>query len=357
MKNKTKILLFLGCIPSFVIFTALLVLSVRYIRTQSMTYEDFIETVGECAQLYDTEVIINTRADDVTADESFPLLVTKEIANTAAKQYFARLLPIYALAFLISVIFPFVLIRILTKPYNDLYHQMQELEVSSQRQAKAERESAWRTMARQIAHEINNPLTPMKLTIQQLQRVKGSERFDALFDRSAPMLVEQIDNLSRIASSFSAFVQMPQVEGAVTDVAAKLTDAIALCRNNDAHIPIRYIGLEKGVEAYADRNQIGQVFTNLMNNAIQVLQDKPNGDILVVLKQLEHEIEISISDNGPGIQDDLQDKIFTPYFTTKKTGTGLGLVISKNIVECTGGRICFQTSKNGTTFFVYLKKK
>ena len=142
-------------------------------------------------------------------------------------------------------------------------------------------------------------------------------------------------------------------------------------RNNPSEIPIRYIGPEKGIMAIADADQITQVFTNIVKNAIQAMQGRPNSDIIIILKsQIKNNaivsnilqnstakwIEISISDNGPGIALEAREKVFVPNFTTKNTGAGLGLPISKNIVEGSGGKITFQTSETGTTFYIYLKK-
>ena len=254
----------------------------------------------------------------------------------------------------------------------DHYNQMMDaLAESTKRLARSEREMAWRTMARQVAHEINNPLTPMKLTLQQLQRTKGTDRFDAAFDRSTQLLIEQIDNLSHIAKSFSSFAKMPEVNPTTVDVAAKLYGFITLMSNNSSDIPIRYIGPDYGVMAIADADQITQVFTNIVKNAMQAMQGRPNSDIIIILKsqiinqtaQIESIresslpwVEISISDNGPGIDPEARDKVFVPNFTTKNTGAGLGLPISKNIIEGSGGKITFQTSDTGTTFYIYLKK-
>lgn len=244
----------------------------------------------------------------------------------------------------------------LVERYNAMVDQMEE---SAARLAKAEREGAWRTMARQIAHEIKNPLTPMKLTIQQLRRLKDTDRFDAYFDKATPMLIEQIDNLSRIASSFSTFAKQPEVSVSEVDVAQKLTNVITLIRNNPSAVPVRYYGQDHGVYVWTDAEQISQVFTNILRNALQAMEGQTGGDIIVGLRDTpDHEqVVISFSDIGPGIPADIRDRIFMPNFTTKNTGMGLGLAISKNIVEGSGGKICFETSEKGTTFFVYLRKK
>ena len=167
---------------------------------------------------------------------------------------------------------------------------------------------------------------------------------------------QQIDSLSRIASSFSSFAKLPEVAPAQVDIAAKLYQVITLFRNNSEHVPIRYVGAEQGVMGIADGEQIGQVFNNLLKNALQAISGRKNGDIIVMLKELPEELEISISDNGGGIPEDVQEKVFMPNFTTKSTGAGLGLAISKNIVEAGGGTISFTTTKKGTTFYVRIRK-
>ena len=182
------------------------------------------------------------------------------------------------------------------------------------------------------------------------------------------MLIGQVDNLSRIASSFSSFAKQPTVEPSEVDVAQKLSAMIMLCANNPQKVSIRYFGPESGVMARADKEQISQAFNNIIRNAIQAVgglvfdgepeYKAPKGDIIVVLKNdpKQKEIEISISDNGPGIPEDIQEKIFLPNFTTKSNGAGLGLAITKHIVEGGDGRITFTTSPKGTTFYIYLKR-
>ena len=318
-----------------------------------------------------------------------PSYISSDRIRAELDDFMARVLPYYLLIMLISVMLAFALSRTITRPltilfdklmnlkigrrnahldYNkkdeigqlvERYNEMvDELDESAERLARSEREGAWRTMARQIAHEINNPLTPMKLSIQQMQRLKksGDPRFDSFFDHSTDMLTQQIDSLSRIASSFSSFAKLPEVAPAQVDIAAKLYQVITLFRNNSEHVPIRYVGAEQGVMGIADGEQIGQVFNNLLKNALQAISGRKNGDIIVMLKELPEELEISISDNGGGIPEDVQEKVFMPNFTTKSTGAGLGLAISKNIVEAGGGTISFTTTKKGTTFYVRIRK-
>ncbi len=319
---------------------------------------------------------------------SAPLFISADEVNAQADAFLAKLFPPTLGLILLSFLLSMALSRGLTQPLSSLADKMkqfrighknnrlhyahndevgqlvvrynelvEQLEQSAEQLAKSEREGAWRTMARQIAHEINNSLTPMKLTIQQLQRTKqmGDERFDSYFKHSTKLLIEQIDNLSHIAQSFSSFAKLPEVVTTEVDVAQKLTSVIELCRNNSSSVPIRYIGADRSVTAMADSEQIGRVFTNLIKNAIQAVENHKDGDIIIMLKKLPTMVEISISDNGSGIPEDIQDKVFRPNFTTKSTGMGLGLAISKNIVEGSGGKISFKTSPKGTTFYVHLQ--
>lgn len=234
-----------------------------------------------------------------------------------------------------------------------------ELEESAKLLAISERESAWKSMARQVAHEINNPLTPMKLSIQQLQRTKqmNDNRFDAYFEKSTVMLIEQIDNLSRIAGTFSDFARMPEANFERVDIAAKIYSVYQLFANNNEHIHMEYEGPEKNIFVYADPEQLVQVFNNLIKNAIQAIPSERDGDVRISLIELDKQVSVTISDNGTGIDTEIHDKLFEPNFTTKSTGMGLGLAIAKNIIELSGGTIIFNTVLNkGTSFMVALPK-
>lgn len=329
-----------------------------------------------------------------------PSFISESEMNMYIGNFVSRLLPVYVVLLLLCIIVVWIVSRMVAYPLSALSDQMMNyhlgdagfhvsyryhdevgsliqhynemldaLAESTDRLARSEREGAWRTMARQVAHEINNSLTPMKLTLQQLQRSKGSERFDSAFDRSTSLLIEQIDNMSNIASSFSSFAKMPEVQVQVVDIAKKMYDYITLLRNQSDVIPIRYIGPEQGVAVMTDGSQVTQVFVNIVRNAVQAMEGRENSDIIIIMKDVPKEqcaakglsskdrwVEISISDNGPGIPEEVRDKVFVPNFTTKNTGAGLGLAISRNIVEGCGGKISFLTSEKGTTFFVYLRK-
>ena len=243
-------------------------------------------------------------------------------------------------------------IGLLVNEYNRMVDQ---LTASAQQLAQSERESAWRDMARQIAHEIKNPLTPMKLTIQQLQRIKanGGEQFDEYFTKASHTLIEQIDSLSLIASEFSHFARIPVAKPTIVDLNAKLMSEVELFRNNYENIEIDYHTNAPQVSIFADGEQLTQVFNNLLKNAIQSVPSTRHGIIRVDLKVENAWVSVSVADNGCGIDDAVAERLFVPNFTTKSSGMGLGLCIVKNIVQMANGSITFTTKPNeGTTFIV-----
>ncbi len=243
----------------------------------------------------------------------------------------------------------------LVKEYNRM---VEELTRSAEQLAVNQRKLAWREMARQIAHEIKNPLTPMKLNLQLLQRAKasGSEDFDAILHKTANSIIEQIDNLSRIATEFSNFAKMPEALPEKINVLEPLQDAVQLFKNSThAHIHL-HVNTHEQSWIYADRKQLLQVFNNLIKNAIQAIPHNQKGKVDVVLDDGPETVTVSIKDNGKGMDETIQDRLFEPSFTTKSSGMGLGLSIVKNIVLLANGKIWFTTGQAGTTFFVELPK-
>lgn len=231
-----------------------------------------------------------------------------------------------------------------------------ELEKSAGLLAQSERESAWRTMARQIAHEINNPLTPMKLTIQQLQRSKDMDQdhFNKYFEKSTQTLIDEINHLSNIAGSFSQFARLPESRMARIDAASRLRTICGLFNNDEERVDIVCDANEE-IWVWADPDQLGQVFTNLIKNAVQAIPSERKGLVEAMIRQGEKDVEIHIMDNGKGIDPENREKLFVPNFTTKSTGMGLGLAIVKNIVELSGGTIDFTSSPDsGTDFEIHL---
>jgi two-component system nitrogen regulation sensor histidine kinase NtrY len=241
----------------------------------------------------------------------------------------------------------------LIKEYNKMVKKLDE---SAQALAKSEREGAWREMARQVAHEIKNPLTPMKLSIQYLERAIQDKHpnVEALSEKVSATLVEQIDQLAKIASDFSQFANIGNVKVEVFDVNEVLELLIHLYSAN-TKMNIVYNHPVKPAIISADRTQINRLFTNLFQNAIEASDGKPS--VLIVINQETdaNKLLINITDEGCGIPAEMHEKIFTPNFTTKTSGTGLGLAMCKGIVEKANGRIWFETIEGkGTTFHVLL---
>ncbi len=232
-----------------------------------------------------------------------------------------------------------------------------ELTKSAELLAKSERESAWREMAKQVAHEIKNPLTPMKLSVQHLQRIwkDHTPDMDQKMEGLTQTIIEQIDTLSTIATEFSNFAKMPKANLDKINVHKILLNSIALYTDSST-IQIEYKN-EIKIEPFvlADKEQLLRVFNNLIKNAIQAIPEGRKGKIEIELKKENKFYIISIKDNGIGISDDALDKIFVPNFTTKTGGMGLGLAMVKSIVESVDGKIWFESrSDESCTFFVAL---
>lgn len=235
--------------------------------------------------------------------------------------------------------------------YNDMLVQLDQ---SANMLAKTERDLAWREMAKQVAHEIKNPLTPMKLSIQYLEKAIGSqpERAATLIEKVSATLIEQIDNLAQIANEFSNFAKMPQAKNEriiLNEIVETVHDLFRKREDMD-------ILLEEPITdliIFADHNHLVRILNNILKNSIQAIPDQRKGLIKIRLWAESKNAIISIQDNGKGIPDEMKDKVFTPNFTTKSSGTGLGLAISANMIESFNGKIWFDSTEGmGTTFYV-----
>lgn len=240
----------------------------------------------------------------------------------------------------------------------DEYNKMvKKLEVSAQALAQSEREGAWREMARQVAHEIKNPLTPMKLSIQYLQNAirKGAPNVKELSENMAETLVEQIDQLSKIAGDFSQFANIGNARMETFDITEALSSIVRLYSSNPK-MQIEWYKEEGNYKIHSDRVQMNRLFTNLFQNAMEAGGDKDTLTHVVVNQRNENgKVLISVKDNSGGIPESMHGNIFTPNFTTKSSGTGLGLAICKGIVEKANGQIWFESIEGeGTTFFITL---
>ena len=240
----------------------------------------------------------------------------------------------------------------LVNSYNAM---IDDLEVSASKLAKSERESAWQEMARQVAHEIKNPLTPMRLTVQSFQKnyiYKDPENIKKINDLSNT-LIQQIDTMSQVATAFSDFASLPKAKVEKCNLVEITKQAISLFK--EFNISFEYNSDE--IIHQFDKNQWTRVITNLIKNSIQSIQENVKPKIKIEMNSNNKFTLIKIIDNGHGISKELGDKVFEPKFTTKTSGMGLGLGIVKNILDSNKGKISFKSnSKKGTIFKIELKK-
>lgn len=242
-------------------------------------------------------------------------------------------------------------INLLIRSYNSM---VDKLERSAVKLAQSEREEAWREMAKQVAHEIKNPLTPMRLTVQNFQRkfdANDPELKQKLKDYSET-LIQQIDTMSSVASAFSQFASMPAQQNETLNVVEVVELALDIFNEDD----VTFESEEQTIISKMDRTQLIRIITNLVKNAIQAIPENQAEKLVSVsVKKHEDQVLISVKDNGTGIEADNIPRIFEPKFTTKNSGMGLGLGIIKNIIENYKGTITFDTQLGkGTVFTVSL---
>ncbi len=343
------------------------------------------ENIGRLSYLSAYEPIINNKGDYL-GYLNLPYFTREDDLKQSISTFIVAFINLYLILFLASVIVAVILSNRITQPLTIIreklrgiqlgkksepisyqaedeigalvreYNQkVNELAESAELLARSERESAWREMAKQVAHEIKNPLTPMKLNIQYLQRAKeeGKEHYDDYFDRVTKNLIEQIDTLSGIATEFSNFAQIPKAKNELFNLVEVLQNVCSLFEpNQNLNFTLETNKLTE-VLIFADKEQLSRAFLNLVKNAIQSIPADQKGIINIDVQKLEKVARIAISDNGVGISKEAQDHLFEPNFTTKTSGMGLGLSIVRNIINNFGGKIRHETSgTNGTTFYV-----
>ena len=323
-----------------------------------------------------------------------PFFDSEKELNTKLTELFTTILNIFTLLFLLFLGLAFVAARQLTAPLkliaeklthttltgeNELltyqssddeigllvreYNTMlTKLDASKQELAAQEKEAAWREMARQVAHEIKNPLTPMKLSLQFLQKAINERRPNAeeLISRISKTLITQIDVLSDIATSFSTFTNLPTMRPERLDVAPILRRCTGL-HQPDAADGSLDLSLPEDADTgryvvFADENLLVRTFNNLLINARQAVPAGRMPHIAVTLEAVDaNNVRVTIRDNGAGIPEEVQEKVFVPNFTTKESGSGIGLAVAKRGIESAGGKIWFETVVGeGTTFFIEL---
>ena len=235
------------------------------------------------------------------------------------------------------------------------------LEASKAALARTEKESAWREMAKQVAHEIKNPLTPMKLSLQHLKR-RLQEEYRTGMDAQEVQAVEkpvdnlllQVDTLNDIASSFSSFAQMPIPKSELYELEAVVRKTVGLYEDGQQEIDLAIQGTNFWV--VGDEQLMGRILSNLIINAKQSVPREQKACIKVSLQRAGLDrLILKVSDNGTGVAREIQNKVFMPNFSTKYAGSGIGLAVAKRGIEHAGGRITFDSKEGvGTTFYIEL---
>ncbi|PCI35742.1 MAG: two-component sensor histidine kinase [Flavobacteriaceae bacterium] len=301
------------------------------------------------------------------------------------KEFLVRMAYVYALMFLIAIGLAYFISRYITKSLKmvtekmfltslsernekiilknasteihtlvNAYNQMiDELEESAVKLAKGEREQAWREMAKQVAHEIKNPLTPMRLTVQSFQRKfdPSDPKIHEKINEYSRTLIQQIDTMSSIASAFSNFANLPKQQRETLDIVDVVKHSLDIFTEDY----IRFYPKEKSIIVELDKTQIIRIVTNLVKNAIQALEDVVHKEIEVRVFKEGNQVIFTVADNGKGISEEDKKRVFEPKFTTKSSGMGLGLPMVKNIVNAYKGEITFTSQENkGTVFTVNL---
>ena len=252
-----------------------------------------------------------------------------------------------------------ILLKNATKEIDSLvnsYNKMiDDLEDSAEKLAKNEREQAWQEMARQVAHEIKNPLTPMRLTVQSFQRTSflDSKEEKRKLNDFCDTLIEQIDTMSGVATSFSDFATLPKTQLEKSDIVDATKKVVEIFEQNN----INFESSKESIVMKLDKEQWIRVMTNLIKNSIQAIPSDREQNINVEISDSTNSVKIIVSDNGLGVLEKNKEKIFEPKFTTKTDGMGLGLGIVKNIINSHRGKISYKSKPNkGTKFTISLPK-
>ena len=254
--------------------------------------------------------------------------------------------------------------EVLNKNFNSMISQ---LKLQQEKLIINERHEAWENLARKLAHEIKNPLTPIQLTIDKLkskysERIKDHEKDD--FEKSLKIIGKQIKQIENLVNEFSDFARMPKPILKDNNLVLLIQDNINLIKEVDLNISINFKSSKPEIILNSDNEQLSRVFFNLIKNSIESIQDKRlnntnlNGMINIYLDNISSDISFIIEDNGLGFgkfKNNIKD-ILNPYFTTKKKGTGLGLAIVNKIINDHNGSIEFITIDNGAKIMINFKK-
>lgn len=354
------------------------------LRVQERSQVFLTEELGNLKFMAAYEPVLDNRKN-VVAYLNLPYFVKKSELYSEVTSLFISIINTYVIAFITVIIIIYIISRNIAAPLNLIRNKMaatslggkneqiewkgndeiaqlvlqyntmiDELARSADKLARSEREDAWREMAKQVAHEIKNPLTPMKLSVQHLQRAwkDQSPNLEETFKRVTTVLIEQIDSMSLLATEFSSFAKLPSSKFVELNAIEILQSVIDLYREEEVHMDVNH--QQPSVMILLDKDQLMRVFNNLIKNAIQAIPEGREGRITITSQVRKRELIITIHDNGSGIAEEEQQHIFLPNFSTKTSGMGMGLAIVKNIVESANGDIYFETKvQEGTTFFIH----
>ncbi len=362
----------------------------HHINREQKSHFIHTEKIGNLQYLSAYTPIYN-RYHDIIAYLNLPYFAREGILRSELSYFLVAFVNIYVLLVVMAVVLALFISNYVTKPLQLIRNKLRrvqlgktnekiawtredeignliaeynrmidELSISADLLARSEREIAWREMARQVAHEIKNPLTPMKLSVQYLEKAWKDQvpDWEERLKRFTKTMVEQIDNMSVIAREFSDFAQMPAGENDKINLKTFIPEVLDLYKGYEKlDIRLLFSGDDDGFLVYADRKQMLRVFNNLIKNALQAYDKHETAEIVVHCSLEQNSCVIKISDQGCGIPDDQKENIFNPYYTTKAKGMGLGLSIVKKIIEGIGGNVDFYSREGvGSTFILHIPR-
>jgi len=338
-------------------------------------------------KIQDLFFYVHNQANEPVAILHIPYLNNNTDSENELEEFLERIVGIYIFLFIIAIVVAYIISSYITRSLKTVSDKMRltdlskrnkkielknpskeiftlvsaynamvdELEESAVKLAQNEREEAWREMAKQVAHEIKNPLTPMRLTVQSFQQRFNPAQadFQQKLNEFCNSLIEQIDTMTAVASAFSNFAKMPVGKSESLNAAAVVKSALEIFTEN--YIEFKASG--NNIPLHFDKTQLIRIVTNLIKNAKQACEFVENPKVIVEVSQTKKHVIFTVSDNGKGIKPENESKVFEPKFTTKSSGMGLGLPIIKKIIETYKGHITFETKEGkGTKFTVIIPK-
>ena len=345
------------------------------------------EKAGTLTYLSSYSPVFNTK-NDLLGFINLPYFAKQSDLTNDLSQIISALINVYVILFVMSILAGLILSGYITKPLRLIKNQIASISLGKQNEkinwqsndeigrlvfeynlmiskleesvnllAQGEREIAWREMAKQVAHEINNPLTPMKLNLQYLQQLMlhHPEDFKIKFEKSIQGIIDQIDSLSAIAGEFSNFAKLPATQIQNVNL-LEIIEASVLLFANTKRIIIQNKIKERTIFVKGDKDQCLRIFNNVLKNAIESVEGQNNPKIELNATLHSNHVIIQIADNGAGISEELKPNIFKPNFTTKTSGTGLGLAIVKSSIQGFDGNVWFESKLGlGSTFYLEFK--